>query len=160
MGCDRLKVVKLFLIKERKERIMAKTIATVLGVAFILVGIIGFISPGFLGTHLSLTHNLVHIISGAVALYFGLAGSLSGARLFCLVFGAVYLLLGVVGFLLGGDQQHTIAGITHGPDSRLLQVIPGQLELATMDHTVHILLGIVFLIGGLLTKADVRAATD
>jgi len=29
-----------------------------------------------------------------------------------------------------------------------------------MDHTVHILLGIVFLIGGLLTKADVRAAVD
>jgi hypothetical protein len=141
---------------------MAKTIATVLGIAFILVGIIGFVSPGFLGTHLSLAHNLIHIISGAVALYFGLAGTLSGARLFCLVFGAVYLLLGVAGFLLGGDQQHTIAGIAqaHGTDSRLLQVIPGQLELGTMDHTVHILLGIVFLIGGLLTKADVRAAVD
>lgn len=141
---------------------MAKTIATVLGIAFILVGIIGFISPGFLGTHLSLAHNLVHIISGAVALYFGLAGTLSGARLFCLVFGAVYLLLGVAGFLLGVDHQHTIAGIaqSHGTDTHLLQVIPGQLELATMDHIVHILLGIVFLIGGLLTKADVRAAVD
>jgi hypothetical protein len=139
---------------------MAKTIATVLGVAFILVGIIGFVSPGFLGTHLSFMHNLVHIISGAVALYFGLAGTLSGARLFCLVFGAVYLLLGVVGFLLGGDQQHTIAGITHGADSRLFPLIPGQLELGSIDHTVHILLGLVFLIGGLLTKADVRAAVD
>ncbi len=139
---------------------MAKTIATVLGVAFILVGLIGFIMPGFLGTHLSLAHNLVHIISGAIALYFGRAATLSAARLFCLVFGVVYLLLGVVGFLLGGDQQHTIAGITHGTDSRLLQVIPGQLELATMDHVVHILLGIVFLIGGLLTKADVDRAVD
>ena len=139
---------------------MAKTIATVLGVAFILVGIIGFVSPGFLGTHLSLAHNLVHIISGAVALYFGLAGTLSAARLFCLVFGAVYLLLGVVGFLLGGNQQHTIAGITHGPDSSLFSLIPGQLELGSMDHTIHILLGLVFLIGGLLTKADVRAAVD
>lgn len=139
---------------------MAKTIATVLGVAFILVGIIGFVSPGFLGTHLSFMHNLVHLVSGAVALYFGLAGTLSAARLFCLVFGAVYLLLGVVGFLLGGNQQHSIAGITHGPDSRLFAVIPGQLELGSMDHTVHILLGLVFLIGGLLTKADVRAAVD
>ena len=155
-------VVKLFLVKERKERIMAKTIASVLGVVFILVGIIGFVSPGFLGTHLSLAHNLVHIISGAVALYFGLAGTLSAARLFCLVFGAVYLLLGVVGFLLGGNQQHTIVGIAqaHGTDSRLFAVIPGQLELGSMDHTVHILLGLVFLIGGLLTKADVRAAVD
>ena len=137
---------------------MAKTIASVLGVVFILVGIIGFVSPGFLGTHLSLAHNLVHIISGAVALYFGLAGTLSGARLFCLVFGAVYLLLGLVGFLAGGPGTATVGHLGH--DDRLFALLPGQLELGTMDHVVHILLGIVFLIGGLLTKADVRAATD
>src|SRR5918911_1385265 len=147
-------VVKLFLVKERKERIMAKTIATVLGVAFILVGIIGFVSPGFLGTHLSLAHNLIHIISGAVALYFGLAGTLSAARLFCLVFGAVYLLLGVVGFLLGGPGNATVGHIGH--DDRLFALLPGTLELGTMDHVVHLLLGLVFLVGGLLTKADVR----
>jgi hypothetical protein len=139
---------------------MAKTVATLLGAVFILVGLIGFVSPGFLGTHLSLAHNLVHIISGALALYFGLAGTLSAARAFCLAFGAVYLLLGVAGFLLGGAGQHTVAGVpaAHGTDSRLLAVIPGSLELATMDHIVHVLLGLVFLIGGLLTKGDVRAA--
>ncbi len=140
---------------------MAKTIATVLGVAFILVGLVGFISPGFLGTHLSLAHNLVHIISGAVALYFGLAGTLAGARLFDLVFGAVYLLLGVVGFLLGSPGAPTIAGMADmGTDGRLFRVIPGALELGTMDHVVHILLGIVFLIGGLLTKADLERAAE
>jgi uncharacterized protein DUF4383 len=137
---------------------MAKTIATVLGIVFILVGLVGFIVPGFLGTHLSLAHNLVHIISGAVALYFGLAGTLAGARLFCLVFGAVYLLLGVVGFVLGKEGTATVAHI--GPDAHLFALIPGQLELGTMDHYVNILLGVVFLIGGLITKADVRNATD
>lgn len=139
---------------------MAKTISTVLGIVFILVGIVGFIMPGFLGTHLSLMHNLVHIISGAVALYFGLAGSLSGARLFCIVFGIVYLLLGVVGFLLGGPGTPggNMAGM--GPDARLFSLIPGQLEFGTMDHVVHILLGLVFLIGGFITKADVARATD
>ena len=139
---------------------MAKTVATILGAAFILVGLIGFVMPGFLGTHLSLAHNLVHIISGAVALYFGLAGTLSGARAFCLAFGAVYLLLGIVGFLIGGGGQHTVAGVpaAHGTDSRLLAVIPGTLELGTMDHVVHVLLGLVFLIGALMTKGDVRAA--
>jgi len=140
---------------------MAKTIATLLGVVFILVGIVGFVAPGFLGTHLSLAHNLVHIISGAVALYFGLAGTLAAARLFCLVFGAVYLLLGVVGFLMGAPGKPTIPGMTGmDSDSRLFALLPGTLELGTMDHTVHILLGILFLIGGLLTKADVRAAVD
>jgi len=139
---------------------MAKTIATLLGVAFILVGLVGFISPGFLGTHLSTTHNLVHLISGAVSLYIGLKGTLASARLFCLVFGVVYGLLGVAGFLFGGSGQHTISGIEHGTDSRLLAVIPGALELGSMDHTIHILLGIVYLAGGLLTRADVRRAAD
>jgi hypothetical protein len=132
---------------------MAKTVATLLGVLFILVGLIGFVAPGLLGAHLSMAHNLVHLISGAVSLYFGLKGTLAGARLFCIVFGLVYGLLGVAGFLLGGDTQHTITGITHGTDSRLLAVIPGVLELGTMDHIIHLLLAAIYLIGGFATKA-------
>jgi Domain of unknown function (DUF4383) len=140
---------------------MAKTICKILGVVFLLVGVVGFVMPGFLGTHLSVVHNLVHIISGAVALYLGFAGTLSAARLFCIVFGIVYLLLAICGFLLGGPATPTIAGMTAmGPDPRLWKVIPGQLELGQMDHIVHILLGVVFLIGGFLTKADVARATD
>ena len=79
---------------------MAKTICTILGALFILVGLVGFAAPGLGGFHLSLPHNLIHLISGAVALYLGLKGTLSAARLFCIVFGIVYLLLGV-GYLLG-----------------------------------------------------------
>lgn len=139
---------------------MAKTLSTLLGVVFILVGIIGFIVPGFLGTHLSLAHNLVHIISGAVALYFGLAGSVSGARAFCLLFGVVYLCLGLVGYLMG--TQGVISAGMHGmsPDPKLLKIIPGQLELGQMDHILHILLGVVFLAGGLLTKSGGSTASD
>ncbi len=140
---------------------MAKTICTVLGVAFLLVGIVGFVAPGLLGMHLNLTHNLVHIISGALALYLGLKGTLSGARLFCIIFGLVYLLLGVVGFLAGGSGSHTVAGVpSHSADSNLLSLLPGTFEVASMDHIVHILLGVVFLIGGFLTKADVNRAID
>src|SRR2546423_13573135 len=72
----------IFSPRRRRLKAMAKTIAKLLGVVFILVGIVGFIMPGFLGTHLSLTHNLVHIISGAVALYFGFSRSLSRAKMF------------------------------------------------------------------------------
>jgi len=143
---------------------MAKTICKLLGIVFILVGIIGFLAPGLLGMHLSLAHNLVHIISGALALYFGYAGTLAGARLFCIVFGIVYLLLGVAGYLAGQSGAHTLAGVPaahHGSgDSSLLAVLPGSLELGSMDHLVHILLGLVFLIGGFLTKADIGRATD
>jgi hypothetical protein len=132
---------------------MAKTIATILGVVFILVGIVGFLvgpatpmMPNFLGTHLTTTHNLVHIISGAIALYFGLAGTLAAAKMFDIVFGVVYALLGVCGFLLGT-----------GPDRMFDALGSIGLHLGTMDHVVHILLGVVFLIGGFLTRADMRA---
>ncbi len=132
---------------------MAKTIATILGVVLLLVGIVGFLvgpagpnMPNFLGTHLTTSHNIVHILTGAISLYFGLAASLSAARLFDIVFGVVYALLGVVGFLLGA-----------GPD-RMFEALAGLgLHLGTMDHVVHILLGVVYLIGGLMTKAAVTS---
>ena len=140
---------------------MAKTVATILGAAFILLGLLGFVAPGMMGMHLTLTHNLIHIISGALALYFGLAGTLSGARAFCIAFGAVYALLGIAGYLLGSDQPHTVSVPSHGAtDPSLWKVIANNLELAAAEHGLHILLGIVFLIGGLLTKRDVRDARD
>jgi uncharacterized protein DUF4383 len=121
---------------------MAKTVAKLLGIVFILVGICGFFAPTLLGAHLNTSHNLVHIISGAVALYFGTAGTLSAARLFCIVFGVVYLLLGVAGFALAG------------PDGMFDALASLGLHLGTMDHIIHVLLGVVFLAGGFLTKAD------
>jgi hypothetical protein len=70
---------------------MAKTVATLLGVAFLLVGVVGFALPTVGGFHLSVAHNLVHIISGVAALYFGLAGTLGNARIFDIAFAAVIL---------------------------------------------------------------------
>jgi len=120
---------------------MANKICTILGAVFLLVGVLGFVMPDLLGAHLSTVHNIVHLVSGALALYFGLKGSASGAKTFCLVFGVVYLLLGIAGFVAGTGAD------------RMLDVLPGQLMLGTVDHCIHVLLGIVFLIGGLMTPA-------
>jgi len=130
---------------------MAKTICKLLGVVFLIVGIAGFVAPGLLGTHLSLAHNLVHIVSGAIALYLGFAGSASAARTFCLVFGLVYLLLGAAGFVMGQPGSSEIARMTHA-DPKLWKVLPGKLELGQMDHIIHVLLAAVFLLGGLLGR--------
>jgi hypothetical protein len=138
---------------------MANRIATILGIGFIVVGLLGFISHDLLGTHLSMTHNLVHLISGAVALYLGLKGTPSQARTFCLVFGAVYALLGVAGFLLGSSGSPS-ADVPGPSDDRLWKVIPGALELGTVDHVIHIVLGAIFLIGGLVRGRDLARATD
>lgn len=118
---------------------MAKTVCKILGVVFLIVGVLGFtqiLTP--LGAHLSPVHNMIHIVSGVIALYFGFAGSLSGARGFSLVFGIVYLALGLFGLLLGT-----------GP-SKMWHL--GPLELGTADHGIHLILGAVFLAGGLFTK--------
>ncbi|MFP5261254.1 MAG: DUF4383 domain-containing protein [Blastocatellia bacterium] len=138
---------------------MAKTIATVIGIGFILAGLLGFIAPGAMGFHLSIAHTIVHLVSGALALYFGLKGTLAQARLFCIVFGAVYGLLGVVGFIAGG--RGTPSGGHPGPaDDHLFKLLPGVLELGTSDHVLHILLGLIFLVGGLMTKARLERAAD
>ena len=117
---------------------MAKTICKILGVVFLLVGIIGFAKPDLLGAHLMPPHNVVHIVSGVLALYFGFAGSLSSAKAFCLIFGVVYLALGILGIALGT-----------APD-RMWMV--GPLHFGQADHGIHILLGVIFLAGGLFTK--------
>ena len=118
---------------------MAKRICTILGVVFIVVGIAGFLLPNLLGAHLSLLHNIVHLLSGAIALYLGLKGTEAAARTFCRVFGAVYLLLGVAGFLLGSGAD------------KIWDVIPGQLMFGLVDHLIHVALGVVFLIGGFVS---------
>ena len=46
------------------------TRTTTFGGAFlVLVGLLGFIAPGFMGLRLSLAHNLVFLVSGAVSIY-------------------------------------------------------------------------------------------
>lgn len=137
---------------------MAKTVATIIGVAFLLAGLTGFVAPGMLGFHLSAVHNLIHLVSGAASLYFGLAGTLTGARTFNIAFGAVYGLLGLVGFVLGQQGTPEMPGMA--ADSRLFKVIPGTLELGTVDHTFHIVVGLAYLVSGLLTKAAVNRVAD
>ena len=117
---------------------MAKTVCKILGVVFLLVGVCGFVAPNLLGAHLSPIHNAVHIVSGVIALYFGFAGTLSGAKAFALVFGVVYLALGILGMALGTGE------------GRMWMV--GPLHFGQADHGIHILLGVIFLAGGLFTR--------
>ena len=127
---------------------MAKTIATIMGVLFLLVGLLGFAAPGLLGMHLSTAHNVVHLVSGALALYFGTKGTYDSARAFCIIFGIVYGLLGLIGFVAGGtDYEFTL--------------IPSQLVLGKMDHIVHVILGILFIVAGFSTRmATTGVPTD
>ncbi len=100
-----------------------------------------------MGMHLSALHNAVILLSGAMAIYFGLKATPAAARTFCVVFGAAYGLLGLAGFVAGG-LGHTVT------------IIPGALVLGTMDHLVHLILGAIFLsVGCRWQAAPVTART-
>ncbi len=109
---------------------MIKNVLYVLGVVFVLSGILGFFNHPVLGIlEVNTLHNLIHIVSGILALYF--AGKPeSQAKTFAVVFGVVYGLVTILGFLLGGN-------------------IFGLLHVNLADNLFHLILTVVFLAVGL-----------
>ena len=81
---------------------MVKSFTLVLGVVLLGVGIWGWTTGGhdhnLIIFGINFKHNVVHILSGVVALLAALAGA-KYARLYCLIFGAVYGLVAIAGFL-------------------------------------------------------------
>lgn len=96
---------------------MAKVYAQVVGIVLLLVGIVGLFSARLLGTQTTVVHNLIHLVSGAIGAYTGFAGS--GYRQFAQIFGVVYTLVGIIGFVtpsgLGslGVPVNTIYNLIH-----------------------------------------------
>jgi hypothetical protein len=90
---------------------MIKTAAVLFGIVFILIGILGFV-PGItdnemlLGIfHVNAAHNVVHLLSGAVALFAGMT-SFGASRMYFRIFGVVYGLVAILGLMNMG--QHTM----------------------------------------------------
>jgi hypothetical protein len=118
---------------------MTRRLCQILGAVLLLVGVIGFAKPDLLGMHLTPVHNVVHIASGALALYFGNVAP-QNARAFCAIFGTVYLLLGVAG-MVAPDLVASLLG--HGP--------VGDARMLMPDNLVHILVGGLFVFAALAT---------
>ena len=79
---------------------MAKVYAQVVGIVLLIVGIVGLFSTSLLGARTTVVHNLIHLVSGAIGAYTGFTGS--GARSFAQIFGIIYTLVGVIGFITPG----------------------------------------------------------
>jgi hypothetical protein len=86
-----------------------KTAAIAFGIVFLLIGLLGFLPAAapdgmLLGIfHVNAAHNLVHLLSGGIALACGLA-SVGASRLFFRIFGIVYGLVAVLGFVQGEGE--------------------------------------------------------
>lgn len=106
---------------------MVKKATMVLGVVFVLIGLLGFVNNPVLGLFAVDTwHNLIHLLSGVLALFFASKGEMQ-AKGFCKVFGIVYGLVAVLGLLWPNDQ------------------LLGFLTVNTADDILHVILAVVFL---------------
>lgn len=121
--------------------------AQIFGIVFILLAIVGFITPGGMnmGTadagmmmgmfHINLLHNVVHLLFGLWGL--AAARSWSGAKQYATVSGAIFLVLAILGFV--------------APDGF------GLVPLGAKDVWLHIALAVPLLYFGLTAKGDAVA---
>src|SRR5437773_10614341 len=85
---------------------MAKTLALLFGVVFLLICILGFVpavAPNEMLLnifHVNAAHNAVHLLTGVIALVAGMAG-VGASKTFFKIFGVVYGLVAVLGFVVG-----------------------------------------------------------
>ena len=118
---------------------MATITSRVVGVFYVLYGLAGFA----LGDEADLYHNVLHLVTGIVGVYVGFFGSSSGARGFCLAFGAGYLAFGVLGFAMGDPATEYLLDV-------------GLFSVSTFDHIHHLLLGTMIPAGVTLLKPGMR----
>jgi hypothetical protein len=125
---------------------MVKRLAMIFGIVFILVAVLGFMSTGMsnmdadpatapkiLGMFpVNVLHNVVHLLFGVWGLI--AARTFAGAKSYCTIGGAIYLLLAVIGF---------VSPTTFG-------LIP----IGGNDIWLHAVLGIALLAAGLTAKDD------
>ena len=128
-----------------------------MGVALFIAGLTGIVFPGFLGMHLSAAHNLIHLSSGALALWVGYSEDSRKAYTYCLAFGAIYGVLAVLGFLIGQPGYPSVGHME--ADQNLLRVIPNILEFGTSDHVVHLFISAILLFSAFLWKKDHERGT-
>jgi len=129
-----------------------RLVATIFGAVYLLVGALGFAytgGVGFVATEGGLLlgifevnplHNIVHLLVGAALLIAGLS-SVVAAKTINVIIGAVYLLLGIVGFFLVGTALNILA-------------------LNTFDHFLHLASAIVLLGVGLAADRTLHSARD
>ncbi|MDP1695263.1 MAG: DUF4383 domain-containing protein [Candidatus Woesearchaeota archaeon] len=107
------------------KTISQKQFATWLGVILLVVGLWGLFNGSMLmWFQVNSTHSWVHIISGILGLLAGLTAAGAYAGTFNKVFGIVYLLVAILGFV----------GVT---------AIVDLLMLNTADNWLHLVIGVV-----------------
>jgi hypothetical protein len=116
---------------------MARIFATLVGTVLLLLGLLGLLLGDelLLGlVNIDVVEDLVHLASGALLLYAGMQRNAGVARSIVGVVSLVYLLVGVLGFVV----PYLFGLLPHG--------------YSIVDNAIHLVLGIL----GLLVYANSR----
>ena len=121
---------------------MLKKAAVATGIVFVLIGVLGFVSGPFVsdGKLLGIflvggVHNAVHLLSGLVAL--AASQRTDWSQLYFKVFGVVYALVTVLGFIAGDGGS-----------------LLGLFNVNTNDNFLHLVLAAAFLYLGFAAPAE------
>ena len=111
-------------------------VARVIGAVLTVVGLVGFFSGSILlGFGINALHNIVHLVSGLL----GLWASYSGwSRSYNQIFGIVYLVVTVLGFIASGFMNSL-------------------LNANMADHFLHLVLGVVLGYVGFMVREPAKA---
>ena len=135
------------------ERSPAQLYALIFGVVLVAAGILGFFydstfesgddasRDAVLGIlDVNGWHNIVHIASGVVGL--AVARSYANARTYALAFGAIYIVVAILGFIYGDGDE-------------IFDLIPVNTE----DNVLHALIGVAGLGAGMATPSEPAPTT-
>lgn len=125
----------------------SQEVSVIMGLSLVLIGLVGFVMDNLFGAHLSYTHNVIHVLTGALAMWFGFS-SLATARRSNLIWGIFYGALGILGFIAGVAGTPSVGAIHE--DRFLWRISPESLELGTVDHSMHIIFAAIFILGAAL----------
>ena len=114
-----------------------KMFARVIGILFLILGVLGFFMKDLLGIiHLDSMHNVIHLAVGILGL---LASAQEGtSRLFARVLGVVYVLMGIVGFFV--------------PE------LFGMMHVEWADNVLHLVVGAAALYLGFTAADSIKRA--
>ena len=121
-----------------------KRYAQVLGVVLILVGLVGLVlgDQVFLGIlNIDIVEDIVHLLTGGLLAYVGFSGvDVGSARNLVLALGVIYLVVGILGFVM----------------PTLFGLIPNGYTI--FDNLLHLALGVLSLALALFSPGGETAA--
>ena len=136
------------------ERSPAQVFGLVVGLTLVAAGILGFFYNASFGTgdgterdavlgilDVNGWHNTVHVLTGAIGL--AVSGAYDGSRVYALGFGAIYLVVAVLGFVAGDGDE-------------IFNLIPVNTE----GNVLHLLIGFAGVGAGLATPSTPAPSTS